>query len=251
MVSELVGAGSLVAEMLLDQAVCRSLLPTTSQCAYPISYSSEPCSAGAKNTSMYSIFAQSPRKAWDDKRWTTFEKLAPKARNEAKLSHVQNYMITKSRPWSHTSYQEVEKSSLQPYNFCEAFTALSLMVIPIWRRNSRYGKRALNQLALNSKWDRPNGWRSEMIKLDPNRFWIFLSNQMNHQCGWTNSHSAGNRDPQNGEIDQLPNSVSKYIFISDRMNHQCSCKTEVICHETELATICSNPIGCNFACQNT
>jgi len=35
---------------------------------------------------------------------------------------------------------------------------------------------------------------------------------MNHQCGWTNSHSAGKRDPQNGEINQLPNFVSKYIF---------------------------------------
>jgi hypothetical protein len=30
------------------------------------------------------------------------------------------------------------------------------------------------------------------------------------------------------------------------MNHQCGCKTEVVCHETELATICSNPIGCKF-----
>jgi hypothetical protein len=52
---------------------------------------------------------------------------------------------------------------------------------------------------------------------------------MNHQCGWTNLHSTGKRrDPQNGEINQLPNFVSKYIFISDRMNHQCGCKTEVI-----------------------
>lgn len=168
-------------------------------------------------------------------------------------SHVQNYMITKSRPWSHTSWGR-EKAHCNLITFVKLSQPLSLMVIPIWRRNSRYGKRALNPLELHWKGDRPNGWRSQMIKLLLNCFWIFLPYQMNHQCGcgWTNSHSTGKRrDPQNGEIDQLLNSVSKYIFISDQMNHQCGCKTEVICNETELATICSNPIGSNFACQNT
>lgn len=89
----------------------------------------------------------------------------------------------------------------------------------------------------------------KMIKIAPELLLdLFLPSQMNHQCGWTNSHStAGKSDSQNGEVDQPTKpSVSKCIFTSDRMNHQCGCKTEVICHETELATICLNPIGCKF-----
>jgi hypothetical protein len=136
---------------------------------------------------------------------------------------------------THTSWCR-EKAHWNLITFWWSFHSfLSLMVIPIWQRNSRYGKRALNQLALHWKGGdhctqpigtplerrRPgNGWRSENDQiLLPNCFWIFFfSNQMNHQCGWTNSHStAGKSDPPNGEVDQ-PTKLCFQMYFFFRLN---------------------------------
>lgn len=59
----------------------------------------------------------------------------------------------------------------------------------------------------------------KMIKIAPELLLdLFLPNQMNHQCGWTNSHStAGKSDPQNGEVDQ-PTKLCFQMYFYFRSN---------------------------------